>query len=839
MHSLGVESETGSRFFRDEAMFLYDYHTLEIIDMNLRACQKYGRDREEMIGLRLTDLGRKYHAGKDRGDGPTTIWVHQNSAGDEFYFQFTHQPMKYEGRTVQLAVAHDVTDKIDDLSRSLHLMPRLDTVRSNLPVATVEWDPSGNIRDWSAAASRLFGYPVKHVVGKNLFDLKILTSNGEPGKSLASGIEKIRSRESTYITFGSFFDDGNGKKVHTIWMCTGIFDQAGELLSIYSVVEDNTDRKLAELQLKESEERFRAISEASLVGIFVVKDSLLKYVNPRYSEITGYNQEELVGKADPIDLVHEDDRHDLKKLRRKWRNRVIDSFEVDVRMCRKSGEIIYTRLYGSRIGYGEEEALIGVMIDQTRQVESTEKFKRSVQSYRDLFDSIADSIFIQDRQGEFVEVNRAALEMFGYSRNELIGNHPGFLMAPGKVDIEKTEGHIRAALNGELQLFEWCALHKDGHSIPIEVQLNKGTFFGDNVLIAIVRDISAQQRQKETLRHNQELFRQLFMNAPIGIALLDGEKKTLMVNQGFEDIFGFSEKELSGKKLDELIVPDGKIEEAKALSESRDSFELSSVRIDRDGKEIDVLIYGVPVVVDGEIIAIYGIYVDISSQVEAEETIRRSLDEKVILLSEIHHRVKNNLAVITGLLELQFHNLKNPDARKALLDSQLRVNSMALIHEMLYQNETLSNIGFDCYIRELSEVIRRSHSRSDCSVAVQIDADPVQMPITRAIPSGLILNEILTNAFKHAFKPESASAPEIKINLKQLSSELIELCISDNGGGLPDHFDQIRSASLGLTLIKTLRKQLQAELRVDTGNSGTSYTLRFSPLEPEHKNGSF
>ncbi|MCC5914358.1 MAG: PAS domain S-box protein [Balneolaceae bacterium] len=839
MHSKDVVTETGSRFFRDEAMFLYDYHTLEIIDMNLRACQKYGREREEMIGLRLTDLGRKYHAGIDKGDGPTTIWVHQNSDGEEFYVQFTHQPMKYKGRTVQLAVAHDVSDKIDDLSRSLHLMPRLDTVRSNLPVATIEWDPSGNIRDWSAGASRLFGYPVKHVVGKNLFDLMILAQNGDSGKKLESEIESIRNRESSYITFDSYFDDGKGRKVHTIWMCTGIFDQAGELLSIYSVVEDNTDRKIAELQLKESEERFRVISEASLVGIFVVQDSILKYVNPRYSEITGYHQDELIGIKDPIDLVHVDDQNDLHKVRCDWRNRKIDSFEVDVRMVKKSGEMIYTRLYGSRIGYGEREALIGVMIDQTRQVETNEKFKRSVRSYRDLFDSIPDAIFIQDCEGEFVEVNNAAIEMFGYTRNELIGSHPEFLMAPGKVDLKKTENHIRAALNGEPQLFEWWARHSEGHSLPVEVQINKGTFFGENVLIAIARDITIQHRQKETLRQNEELFRQLFKNAPIGIALLDGDKKVLMVNKGFEDVFGYSEKELSGKKLDDLIIPEGKREEAKRLSESRDSFELSSVRIDRQGNEIDVLIYGVPVVVDEEIIAIYGIYVDISNQVEAEETIRRSLDEKVILLSEIHHRVKNNLAVITGLLELQYHNLENPGAKKALLDSQLRVNSMALIHEMLYQNETLSNIGFDQYIRELSEVIRRSHSLSDCEVAVQIDADPVQLPITRAIPSGLILNEILTNAFKHAFCPESTLDPTINISLKKINAELIELRISDNGQGLPDQFERIRSASLGLTLIKTLRKQLLADMQVNSGAGGTSYSIKFSPLEPEQNNGSF
>lgn len=180
---------------------------------------------------------------------------------------------------------------------------------------------------------------------------------------------------------------------------------------------------------------------------------------------------------------------------------------------------------------------------------------------------------------------------------------------------------------------------------------------------------------------------------------------------------------------------------------------------------------------DGEIISTYGIYVDITDQMYDEEKMRESLHEKVVLLSEIHHCVKNNLAVITGLLELQVHNLENEAAEKALLDSQLCINLMALIHEMLYQNETLSNIGFDRYIRELSDVIQRSHSSKEREVNVRIEAEPIELPVTRAIPSGLLLNEIVTNAFKHAFNGKRNTENNIDISLKQLCEDRVKMVI--------------------------------------------------------------
>jgi len=233
---------------------------------------------------------------------------------------------------------------------------------------------------------------------------------------------------------------------------------------------------------------------------------------------------------------------------------------------------------------------------------------------------------------------------------------------------------------------------------------------------------------------------------------------------------------------------------------------------------IDVFIYGVPVVVEGKKIAMYAIYMDITDRIQAENRIKQSLKEKELLLAEIHHRVKNNLAVITGLLELQQHSIESEEAKDALRDSQMRINSMALIHEKLYQHDTLSDIDFGVYIKELIDVIVKSHTEKEKTVGIKMKSDPVQLPITKAIPCGLIINEIVTNSMKYAF-PESHKNPRIEATLT-MKENMATIQISDNGVGLPKPFEEIGKGSLGTLLIRTLISQLDANLEVD-GSDGT------------------
>jgi PAS domain S-box-containing protein len=592
------------------------------------------------------------------------------------------------------------------------------------------------------------------------------------------------------------------------------------------ITEDNTGN-----QLKETEERIRGLTEASMVGIYVLQEMKLKYVNPKICQLLGYREEELLNEVDPLDLVHPDDMELLIDLRERWLDTRVESFDLDFRVITKNKKVINIHMFGSRILMNNKPAVIGVILDDLSQKTAVDSFKISLESYKTLFDSIGDAIYIQDKNGTFLEVNDGAVELYGYDKSYFIGKHPEVLGAPGKVNLEEMDRYFQLAIEGESQRFNWWGKRKNGEIFPKEIQLNPGFYFGEQVVIGIVKDITDQYYKQERIKESEEMFRQLFKNAPIGIAMLDEHQEVTMINKGFEEIFGYAEDEIVGLNLDKIIVPPGKEEEAESLTKSKKTFEFSTRRIKKDGSSVDVLIYGVPVIVDGRTIAVYGIYVDITDQKKAEEQVKRSLKEKEVLLAEIHHRVKNNLAVITGLLELQGYNTENEDAKKVLKDSQLRINSMALIHEKLYQSERLSEIQFDVYINELLEVIKKSHFSTQKPVEIKIDAEPVPLTITQAIPCGLLLNEIITNSLKHAFPDDRQG--EITISFRKTGNRL-NLSIGDNGIGLPENHTDLKSKSLGMTLIKTLAKQLEAELFIDT-RQGTRYNLIFNYEEVELK----
>lgn len=212
-----------------------------------------------------------------------------------------------------------------------------------------------------------------------------------------------------------------------------------------------------------------------------------------------------------------------------------------------------------------------------------------------------------------------------------------------------------------------------------------------------------------------------------------------------------------------------------------------------------------------------------------EERIRSSLAEKNVLLKEIHHRVKNNLQIISSLLKLQAGNVQDAQALSVLEESQARVRSMALIHEKLYQSEDLAEINFGDYARELVTYLFRAYSMTTGTVHLKMQVDPVRLDINAAIPSGLIINELLSNALKHAFPNQREGTVEVSLTQ---NDDVIELSVSDDGVGLPAGFDFRQTSSLGLQLIDTLSIQLGGEVEV-ISEEGTTFRIRFHDSQAE------
>jgi len=295
------------------------------------------------------------------------------------------------------------------------------------------------------------------------------------------------------------------------------------------------------------------------------------------------------------------------------------------------------------------------------------------------------------------------------------------------------------------------------------------------------------------------------------------------------EMFGYSQDDLlDGLNILELIVEEerflsrGKIKDVLNGQVSGDEYTAQR----RDKTKFPIILHSNPIVHKGIPEGFRGIIIDISDLKNAEEKIIASLKEKEVLLQEIHHRVKNNMQIISSLLSLQSNHTGSEEATEVLKESRGRVKSMAMIHEKLYHSPNLSLLNMEEYLNNLVRDILRSYSSVSSNITANIDVEEIYLNIDTALPMGLIVNELVSNSIKHAF-PDGNGNINVKL---EYNGELYILTVSDNGIGLLDDVDPFESSSLGLKLVINLSIQLEGDL-VLRKDSGTAFILTFREFE--------
>ena len=223
---------------------------------------------------------------------------------------------------------------------------------------------------------------------------------------------------------------------------------------------------------------------------------------------------------------------------------------------------------------------------------------------------------------------------------------------------------------------------------------------------------------------------------------------------------------------------------------------------------------------------------DVTERKHADDLLKSALREKEVLLREIHHRVKNNMQVITSLLNLQASQTADPAARAMLEESRQRVRSIALIHEKLYRTASLADVDFGGYLKSVADELLRTFGRNE--ITCVLDLEPIRLEIGRAIPAGLIVNELLTNTLRHAFPPGTKGTARVR--LRATGDGDVELAVQDDGVGFPPGKDIASATTMGLAIVRTLVEQMQGSLTLG-GERGTTITIRFRLEEKEGTNG--
>lgn len=316
------------------------------------------------------------------------------------------------------------------------------------------------------------------------------------------------------------------------------------------------------------------------------------------------------------------------------------------------------------------------------------------------------------------------------------------------------------------------------------------------------------------------------------IISIDESQRIILFNQGAEKTFGYTATEVSGQPLD-ILLPERLVgahqrhidEFAASPIVARRMGERQEIRARRkNGAEFPAEASISKVHVEGHTMFTV-ILRDVTERMLIEERIRASLREKEALLKEIHHRVKNNLQVVSSLLGLQSRVVTDPEMRRMFQESQDRIHSMALLHESLYQSHNLSQIDFPEYIRQLAAHLFHSYGVAAERIHLRTDLDSLSLHLDAAVPCGLIINELISNSLKYAF-PDGREG-EIRIELHDHADGMARLIVADNGVGLKADVDWVNTRSLGLRLVRTLAEQLGAKIEVHS-TAGLEVRLAFA-----------
>ncbi|MDD2670680.1 MULTISPECIES: histidine kinase dimerization/phosphoacceptor domain -containing protein [Zoogloea] len=336
-------------------------------------------------------------------------------------------------------------------------------------------------------------------------------------------------------------------------------------------------------------------------------------------------------------------------------------------------------------------------------------------------------------------------------------------------------------------------------------------------------------------------FRRVVEWAPTAMVMVDREGRIVLINAQAERVFGYPREELLGQLVEKLIPEQfsghhpayrtGFLADPhpRPMGSGRDLYARH-----QDGSEFPVEIGLNPIETEEGIMVLASI-VDITERQRAQQKLERALQEKTVLLNEVHHRVKNNLQVVSSLLNLQATHTSDTRLRAILAESQNRVRAMALTHQLLYERKDYSRIDLGEYLERLAQLLLSSYREDSTHISLRraLPAAPLFLDLERAIPCGLVVTELVTNAFKHAFP--AGRKGEVRIELQALDDEL-ELVVADNGAGLPDAFDLANVTSLGLQLVPLLADQLGGRFTVE-GGPGARFSLRF-PSVPSMRRSS-
>jgi PAS domain S-box-containing protein len=593
-----------------------------------------------------------------------------------------------------------------------------------------------------------------------------------------------------------------------------------------------------------SEERYRFLADNVVDVIWTMNTQMqLTYISPSIEKLSGWTPQEWLGFQLSDFLTPQSLQKVLQIFTKTMmlakqagtdRNYAV-IFEAE--HYRKDGTTSWVEITG-RLLYaprGEITGIIGVSRDITARKREEEVISASERLLRAIVENAPVRVFWKDTELRYLGCNTAFARDAGHSRPEdLIGKDDFQMGWHEQAELYRADDKRVMNSNTPKLGYEEPQTTPDGHTMWLrtsKVPLHDAD--GRNLgILGIYEDITEQKQAEEVLALNEKRLRQIIDLVPHFIFAKDSDGRFILVNQAIADAYGTTVQELIGKGDADFVKSEEEVrhfreDDHKVISSGLPKIIPEEQLTDAAGNVRILSTQKIPFTFSGATLpSLIGVSVDITERKHAETQLRDMLREKDVLLREIHHRVKNNLQVISSLLNLQTPLLGTDPDRVLFKESQQRVKTMALIHEKLYRSGDLSRIDVREYITTLVRELVASYQQPTSVIDVVFEVAEVHWEIDTAIPCGLIVNELVSDVLKYAF-PDGRGT--LTIRLLYDADGRYELSVSDNGCGLPNDFDLDHLDSLGLQLVKGLvEEQLAGELQLQNSpGAGTTWRIIF------------
>ncbi|PAV13019.1 hypothetical protein ASJ81_18975 [Methanosarcina spelaei] len=729
------------------------------------------------------------------------------------------------------------------------------------------WNIVNNKLVWSDELYRIFGLKPKEL--EVTYELFLTYVHPDDRDYVNIAFKIALTGEPFDIIYRIILADGSKRVVHA--KTEVIFDKDSPV-RMRGTVQDITDRKQMEKALRESEEKYRNIVETANEGIFLMDAEFnVTYANKRTAELMRYAQEEIIGRP-VMNFICEESKPTARKNLEKRRGGISEIYELKL-MC-KDGSLFWAFISAKPLFNkdGDFTGSLCMFTDVTKRKEVETKLKETLDNLENLVKVRTEELEIafnslKESEKSLAEAQQIAhignwnwsivnnkllwsdelYRIFGLKPKELEVTYELFLTYVHPDDRDYVNIAFKKALIGEPFNINYRIVLTDGSERAVHAK-TEVIFDASNSLIRMrgtVQDVTERRIAEEKLRESEEQYRNIVETANEGIFLMDSKFRITFANKRTTELMGYTHEETIGRPVVDFICEESKPTAERNLEKRRggisESYELKLMC--KDGSLFWALINAKPLFnKNGDFTGSLCMYTDITKRKEAEEALANIENARK---KEIHHRIKNNLQVISSLLDLQAEkfkgreDIKDSEVLETFRESQDRVISMALIHEELHRNEGLDKLNFSQYIKELANNLFLTYKLGNDGTRFGKDIEEnIFFNIDTAVPLGIIINELISNSLKYAFQGRDCGEIRVKLHreedrecgIEECNSTAYVLSVSDNGVGIPGELDIKNLDSLGLQLVTSLVEQLNGELELER-NNGTEFTIRFTVIE--------